>query len=134
MGCPLRVTHTQVTLEDNPSFHRKGPTVRMMRWFSLLEAIKFYDPYWTSWVHLMQWVAKSLAGSDADADKVAERVARLHLEAQERQAVAGVASTTEGEKLKIAQLKKVHGIGFPVWIPRQGAAKEFPPCWSTAFP
>jgi hypothetical protein len=80
------------------------------RWFSLLEAAQFYDPYWRSWVRLLQWIAHNLNGGDEEAQKVQAKVAEI-LAKQEQAAVEGAsaANLQEQEKLKIEQLRKASG-------------------------
>ena len=48
------------TVLRNPSFLKKGPYVKMCTWYSILEAIEYHDPVWTSWKHLVQWLGSSL--------------------------------------------------------------------------
>lgn len=60
------------TVLQNPSFLKKGPYVKMCTWYSILEAIEYHDPVWTSWKHLVQWLGSSLLSPTSAAAQEAQ--------------------------------------------------------------
>ena len=53
--------------------------MKLCRWFSIIAAIMAYDGCWTSWKHLLSWLAENLAGSSKECRKIQTRVAKeLH--------------------------------------------------------
>ena len=53
---------------NNPSFDKKGPYVKMCSWFSILAAVKYHDPSWTSLKHLMTFWGKNTASMTQGAE------------------------------------------------------------------
>lgn len=60
------------TVLCNPSFLKKGPYVKMCTWYSILEAIEYHDPVWTSWKHLVQWLGSNLLSPTSAAAQEAQ--------------------------------------------------------------
>jgi hypothetical protein len=61
----------------NHNFQKKGPYVKMCSWYSIIDAIEYYDPVWTSWKHLMEWLSTNLLPTSAkkSRDKVTQELA-----------------------------------------------------------
>ena len=81
------------TVLTNINFLKKGPYVKMCAWYSILEAIDHYDDVWTSWKHLMQWLATNLMPKGA-------------AETRERAIQEITAAVDEGTSLTAAQHKQ----------------------------
>ena len=91
------------TVLTNKNFLKKGPYVKMCAWYSILEAVEHYDPVWTSWKHLMQWLATSMMPKAAMAAR--EQVVREIAEAVE----VGAHTTAAEHKQQLMQIKRSAG-------------------------
>jgi hypothetical protein len=91
------------TVLTNKNFLKKGPYVKMCAWYSILEAIEHYDLVWTSWKHLMQWLATNMMPKAAMAAR--EQVVREIAEAVE----VGAHTTAAEHKQQLMQIKRSVG-------------------------
>ena len=91
------------TVLTNRNFLKKGPYVKMCAWYSILEAVEHYDPVWTRWNHLMQWLATNMMPKAAMAAR--EQVVRVIAEAVE----VGAHTTAAEHKQQLMQIKRSAG-------------------------
>ena len=130
------------TMLTNTNFLKKGPYVKMCAWYSILEAIDHYDNVWTSWKHLMQWLATNLmprTAADARDRAVAEITSALE---------GGANLTAAQHKQQLMQIKRAAGnvllltpllltsenlfnmrllllVGRPLWVEQSLSAAAF---------
>lgn len=91
------------TMLTNTNFLKKGPYVKMCAWYSILEAIDHYDIVWTSWKHLMQWLATNLMPKTA-ADARERAVAEITSAIED-----GATLTAAQHKQQLMQIKRAAG-------------------------
>ncbi len=91
------------TVLTNINFLKKGPYVKMCAWYSILEAINHYDDVWTSWKHLMQWLATNLMPKGA-AEAREQAIQEISAAVDD-----GTSLTAAQHKQQLMQIKRAAG-------------------------